>query len=234
MENPKYIIYNNNKYVMFPIKYKSKIVLPVLLDYDDYKQISKLNKNWRCNNNGFVVCSHTVNGITKDVYLHEIIVLLNNTNPQNKKIYHSNKIGLDNRKENLIFGNGNINTKKKKRTIVLPPNCGINADDIPTYVWYVAGNDKHGDKFIVKIDDVSYSTTTSKYVSINDKLDDARMFLKMLFIERNDLRLKYSMNGDLNGMGQELCNSYYNIINKIGYSHIKKPDQIHHTNDLLK
>lgn len=235
MENIKYMSYNNSRYVVFPVSYKNKLMLPVIIDYGDFKQIYKLNKKWRCNDNGFAVCSHTSNGVTRDVLMHELIMLLNNDNKIKKKIIHINRIGLDNRKENLMYENENINKniKKKKRTIILPKDSGIDPDNIPTYIWYMKPNETHGSRFIVKIDDIKFVTTSSRDVSLNDKLEEAKIFLKKLFEEREDLRESYSMNGDYNALGKELLNSYYDIVNKAGYDYIKKSIPEHNTFKLL-
>src|SRR5271166_4531925 len=108
MEDVRYISYNNQKYVVFSVMYKNKLKLPALLDYDDFIKINKLNKNWRCNENGFVVCSHTYNGVTQDVTLQKIVMLLHNgNNDQKNKILHINRIGLDNRTENLMYDTQN-------------------------------------------------------------------------------------------------------------------------------
>lgn len=237
MSDIKYISYSGTKYVVFPVTYKNKLKLPVLLDFDDFKSIHKLDKNWRCNDSGFVVCSHTSNGITRDVLMHEVIMLLNdnNKNKDKKKIIHINRIGLDNRKENLIYENENINKniKKKKRTIILPKEAGIDPDSIPTYIWYMKPNESHGSRFIVKIADVKFTTTSSRDVSLNDKLEEAKTFLKNLFEERVDLKDEYSMNGDFNIVGKELLGSYYDIVNKAGYDYIKKSIPEHNTFKLL-
>jgi hypothetical protein len=237
MENVKYISYNNTKYVVFSVNYKNNLKLPALLDYDSFRHIHKLNKKWRCNDNGFLVCSHTCNdGVNRDVLMHELIMLLNNDNKEKKKIIHIDRIGLDNRKENLIYENENINKniKKKKRTVILPKDSGINPDNIPTYIWYMKPNENHGSRFIVKISDIQFVTTSSRDVPLNDKLEEAKTFLKNLFDKREDLRNDYSMNGDYNALGKELLNSYYDIVNKAGYDYIKKSIPEHNTFKLLE
>lgn len=235
MEDVKYISYNSSKYVIFSVYYKNKLKLPGLLDFDDFKIIHKSDKKWRCNDNGFIVCSHTCDGITRDVLMHELVMLIHNKNNDKKKILHLNRIGLDNRKENLIYDDENINRniKKKKRTIILPKDSGINPDNIPTYIWYMKPDESHGSRFVVKIGDVKYTTTSAKDVSLNDKLEEAKMFLKNLFEERKDLKDEYSMNGDYNVLGKDLLHSYYNIVERSGYDHIKKYIPENNTTKLL-
>lgn len=237
MQDIKYISHNDSKYVIFSVYYKNKLKLPGLLDFDDFKVIHKGNKKWRINDNGFIVCSHTVNGVTRDVLMHELVMLLHNDNNNiKKKILHINRIGLDNRKKNLAYEDENINKniKKKKRTLELPKEDGIKIDDIPTYIWYMKPDDSHGPRFIVKIDDVQFTSTSARDVPLNDKLTEAKTFLKKLFEERQDLKEEYSMNGDYNGIGKELLNTYYDIVKKGGYTNIKKSIPQHNTNKLLR
>lgn len=230
MDDIKYLSHNNHKYVIFSVKYKNRTKLPGLLDYDDFLKISKLNKLWRCNDNGFIVCSHTDNGITKDVNMHEVVMLLHGKK-SNNKILHINRIGLDNRLENLMYDDKNKliqkNIKKKKRTVNLPPNCGIDIDDIPTYIWYMAPNESHGPRFVVKIGDVTWTSTSAKDVPLVDKLEDAKRHLKKIIESRDDLYREYSMNGDYNDEGKRLLNSYYTLVKYAGYKYVSKviPDQ---------
>ena len=224
MEDVKYVLYNGSKYAIFSVKYK-KLLLPGLLDHDDYLKIKKLNKNWRCNDNGFIVCSHTIDGVTKDVHMHEIVMLLHH-NKQKKKIIHINRIGLDNRSSNLMYDDvGKMvgkNVKKKERSTNLPKGCGIDPNDIPTYIWYVNQNGTSGARFVVKIGDVHWSTTSCKDVDLKTKLEYAKQYLRDLFSDRDDLCKEYSMNGDYNEEGKKLLNSYYDIVKYAGYDYIKK------------
>ena len=137
MDPYKRIKYNKNDYAVFTIRYRDD-ELPVLLDFDDFKLVHKMKKTWKCNNNGFVYYQQGGSYI----YMHEIIMkLANKESSQNKPIIHINRIGLDNRRDNLVydFANKDItkNNKKKKRTIDLPKKSGIKPDLIPTYIWYM-------------------------------------------------------------------------------------------------
>ena len=121
MNNYTKIAYKGKDYVIFELNYKNNNI-PGVLDLNDFNVIKKMNKNWRCNNNGFIFCSHTYNGNTKDVYLHELVMLLKNKEEglknKNKSIIHINRIGLDNRRENLIYdiSGKEINKNQKKKT----------------------------------------------------------------------------------------------------------------------
>lgn len=237
MENYKRIKYESDEIAVFPIKYRGD-TLPVILDYDDCKAINKMKKTWRCNGNGFIYCKNGSN----DVYLHEVVMAMKNKesgiNNEKVPIVHINRIGLDNRRENLVYDtvdkDVNKNIRKKKRTITLPKKCGIDPDTIPTYIWYMKPDSSHGERFVVNIGDVNWKTTSSNEVGLNCKLEEAKMFLRQLLRDRPDLHEEYSMNGDFNRDGKDLSKSYYKIVHSAGYDYIKKVIPKKNTFDLLK
>lgn len=233
--------YRNKYYAVIRINYK-ELDLPTVIDFEDLYKIKNLNKNWRCNKLGFISCIHTYNNETKEVFLHDIIMALKqkslNEKPQQKPILHINRIGLDNRKENLIYDttlkDENKNLKKKKRTIELPIESGIDINEIPTYVWYMKPNGLHGERFMIDIGDVQWKTTSSKKLSLRYKLEEAKMFLRNLKQHRPDLFSNYSMNGDFTSNGKELLDGYYTIVHRAGFKHIKRYIPKDNTDLLLK
>jgi hypothetical protein len=235
------IRYKNKYYGVICVKYKN-LDLPVIVNWGDLQVINNLNKDWRCNNLGFVSCSHTHNDSTKEVYLHEVIMALKNKSEgkrkQDKPIIHIDRIGLDNRRDNILYDtidkNTNKNFKKKKRTIVLPPNSGIKIDEVPTYVWYMKPDKTHGERFMVQIGDVNWKTTSSRKLSLRYKLEEAKLFLRQLKKSNPSLFEEYSMNGDYTKEGIEMNNSYYAIIKRAGYDHIKKYEPKGLTDQILK
>ena len=239
--NYRKVRYKNKYYAVVPIVYKSNL-LPSVLDWDDFRILKNIKKTWKCSRSGFVSCSHTYNDVTKDVYLHEIVMSIKRKNEGKSKIsrpiIHLNRIGLDNRKDNLIYDipnkDKNKNIKKKKRIIKLPKSSGINPDDIPTYVWYMKPDKTHGERFMIEIGDIKYKTTSSKKLSLQYKLEEAKLFLRQLKKERPELFMEYSMNGDYTKDGIELLNTFYEIIAKAGYDHIQKSFLKNKTTELLK
>lgn len=233
--------YKNNNYAVICIKYKD-MDLPTVIDYQDLRIIKKLKKNWRCNKNSFISCFHTYRNKSKEVFLHEIIMALkqNSINKTSKdiSIVHINRIGLDNRRCNLIYDTinkyTNKNSKKKKRTINLPKNAEINPDEIPTYVWYMKPDDTHGERFMVDIGDIKWKTTSRKKLSLRYKLEEAKMFLRQLKESDPELFEDYSMNGDYTKDGKRLINDYHNIVHKAGYTYIKKKPIKNKTDQFLK
>lgn len=221
--------HNNKLYGVMNISYKD-IDLPVIIDWCDLNVLKDLDKNWKSNKYGFISCSHTYDDNTKDIFLHEIIMALRVKDGEctkyKKPVVHINRIGLDNRRVNLIYDNVNKkikkNIKKKKRIVILPNKCGINPNDIPTYVWYMKPNGSHGDRFIVKIGNINWKTTSSKKVSLKYKLEEAKKYLRQLKTKRPELFENYCMNGEYTKQGKKLLSSFYNIVEKAGYDYIKR------------
>jgi predicted transcriptional regulator len=155
--------------------------------------------------------------------MHEIVMKHNNMNNiSNTPIIHINNIHFDNRIENLQFDIVNKehvkNTKKKNRIIDLSEH-GINASDIPTYVWYLKPDDTHGERFAIEIpNELSWRTTSSKKVSLKYKLEEAKKYLRNLKFNRPDIFELYSMNGDLTSKGTKLLKDYKRIIEMAGFS----------------
>ncbi len=235
------IRYKNNYYGVICVKYKN-LDLPVVLDWNDMQVIRNLNKTWKCNNMGFASCSHTHNDVTKEVYLHEVIMALKNKSQgirkRNKPIIHINRIGLDNRRENILYDtldkDSNKNAKKKRRTIELPKDAGIKIDEVPTYVWYMKPDKTHGDRFMIQIGDINWKTTSSTKLTLRYKLEEAKLYLRQLKKANPSLFEEYSMNGDYTKEGINLNNSYYAIIQRAGYDHIQKYEPQHMTDQILK
>lgn len=228
--------YDNKKYGIIKITYQSHEI-PTILNYNDYTQIKKMNVKWKCNNSGYVYCNYINNGVSKDIYLHELVMALNNKK-SNHSILHINKIGVDNRLENLMFDTPdkemNKNIKKKTRTIKLPKNCGVEPNQIPTYIWYMKADDSHGERFVVDIGNFKWKTTSSKDLSLKYKLEEAKLFMRELLRHNPKLIDEYSMNGDLTKEGKELLKTFYDIIHLAGFKHIKRIDSGNSTRKLLK
>jgi hypothetical protein len=235
------IKYKNSNYAVIKIKYKN-LDLPILLDWEHFPKIKNLNKTWRCNKQGFISTIHTYDGVDKEVFMHDIVMALKQKaegkKPQDKAIIHINRIGLDNRAENLMYDtpdkNNHKNMRKKSRIITLPESSGINVDEIPTYVWYMKPNGLHGERFFIDIGNVQWKTTSSKRLSLRYKLEEAKSYLRNLKQTRPDLFDDYSLNGDFTKAGKDLINDYYTIVHKAGYTHIKRYIPQDNTDKLLQ
>lgn len=221
------INYNGNNYAVCGLHYNGTKV-PIIMDYDIFTKIKKLDKNWHVNDKGIVIANHKIiqNGgeVSKEIYLHDIILKLSD-NDKSEPILHINKIGVDNRKCNLMYDNCDKhvtkNIKKKERTIQLPQDSGINSSELPSFVWYLKEDSSHGDRFVVDIGDTKWKSTSSKKVSLRYKLEETKKYLRHLKEVRKDLFENYSMNGDLNNEGKNLTNSFIKIAQKAGFKNLK-------------
>jgi len=230
---------DNNRYVVCRFPYKNTNV-PVILDYAIFEQIKKLGKSWHITDNGCIATIHKMihNGdeIATELYLHDIIMKMNHMDKPNA-ILHINKLGIDNRIENLIYDTNdkNItkNIKKKKRVVELPYDSHIDPDCLPSYVWYNKEESTHGDRFVVDIGHIAWKSTSSKKLSLRYKLEETKKYLRNLKTTQPQIFLDHSMNGDLNLTGKKLLESFYEIANKANYTHLTKINNIENTDEYL-
>lgn len=222
----KKIKLNDKEYTISKLAYRGQEV-PILLDSNIYDQIVELNKDWSISNNGFVYTTHNMikdnSKISKDVYLHEVVMQLGG-NASDRSILHINRLGIDNRQENLMYDTINKditkNLKKKARTITLPKSTGIKSNNIPSYVWYLRECDTHGERFGTDIGGIHWKSKSSKGLSLKYKLEETKKYLRHM---KNKLGSKfndYSMNGDLNNNGKLLLSSFLNIAMEGGFKNI--------------
>lgn len=218
---------NDNDYAVCELKYGSKVA-PVVLDWEIFNKIKKLDRNWTINDKGFVVTHLKTkeNGkdIIREISIHDIVMKVideHYDDRNNKIILHINKLGVDNRAQNLMYDTAGKdikkNIKKKARTITLPTETGIKPEDIPSYVWYLKEDSSHGDRFMIDIGDVNWKSTGSKKMSLRYKLEETKKYMRYLKDMRGDLFEDYSMNGDLNDEGKTLTKSFVKISQSAGF-----------------
>lgn len=219
--------HKNGNYVVCELSYKSKKA-PVILDSNVFEKIKKLDRNWTINEKGFVITifkmTHEGKNISKEITMHDVVMKILDPDYDDrnvKTILHINKLGVDNRKENLMYDTNDKditkNIKKKERTINFPKETGIIPDEIPSYVWYLKEDSTHGDRFMLDVGDINWKSTASKKVSLRYKLEETKKYMRYLKDTRPDLFEDYSMNGDLNNDGKELIKSFIKISQKAGF-----------------
>lgn len=206
--------YHNNRYTVVGINHLDKQI-PIVLDRHIYKIIKKLNKKWYINDKNHIYFIHNKKNEEYHLYLHDLVMRAEGIY-QNEPIIHINNIHFDNRLVNLQYDipdkNYSKNSRKKQRTISLK-KYDIDADTLPTYIWYVKPDKTHGDRFMIDIpENITWKTTSSKKVSLLYKLEEAKKYLRHMQIKRPDIFNNYSMNGDLTKQGHILYREYHNII----------------------
>jgi hypothetical protein len=206
--------YNGKDYIVGFIQI-SYTVQPFVIDVEDYEMISS-RPSWHKTANEYVSNNVCIDGKQKVLYMHNLVMnkLTFDGKGQKETVDHINRIGFDNRKENLRIINQseqNINQHKKSRRIELPHDCGIDAESIPRHIWYMKANGAHGDRFVIefKSEKVEWKTTSSKTVSISEKLNQATEKLKELYSVYPHLD---PFNPVIVGNRDSLIKSYNNIV----------------------
>jgi hypothetical protein len=181
----KEITYNDKDYVVGKVKVKESYSF-FIIDKEDYSKIK--NYSWHYTSNSYISHNVNVEGQIKALYLHNMVLdrLVFPGKGSKESVDHINRIGLDNRKENLRIitqSEQNMNQSKKKRNVILPEDSGLTADDIPTHIWYIKPNGSHGDRFAIefKTENIIWKTTASKNISLKDKLHRAKEKLIELY-----------------------------------------------------
>lgn len=183
------IIIDDVEYVTGIIIHNSK-PLTFIIDKEDEERIK--SRHWYAITSGKYVGVHiTIEGSNKILYLHNFIMNRFDFPGKGAKktVDHINRNGLDNRKVNLrVISQSlqNVNQKKKKRTAVLPE--GIS--ELPKHIWYVKPNGNHGDRFCIelKTEGVTWKSTSSKKISIEDKLKQTMDKLEELYGQHPHLK----------------------------------------------
>ena len=211
-----HIEYNDKKYVIGIVKHNDtnhKFVI----DEDDFVKIKDLS--WHYTSYGYISHSVIVDNKKKNLYLHNVIMdnIVFPGKGARQTIDHINRIGLDNRKDNLRWTSQteqNLNQKKKERHISLPDELKIDVQDIPKHIWYIKPNGAHGDRFAIefKTEKIIWKTTSSKKISLEDKLQMAKEKLKEFYKQYPYLDPN---NVDINNKMTELIKSYENIISNV-------------------
>lgn len=181
------VSYNSMDYIVGTIQFKGDDI-QFVIDKDDFDKIK--DKIWHFMSGNYISSGIIHDNKKKELYLHNVI--MNREGFPGKGITesvdHINRNGLDNRKENLRIisqTQQNLNQYKKKRSVILPTGCPINADDIPKHIWYVRANGLHGDRFAIefKTEGLVWKSTSSKNISIQEKLKQAKEKLQEYYLQ---------------------------------------------------
>jgi hypothetical protein len=156
---------------------------------DKEARLSVEKYNWHLQTEKYIGAQVKIDGNTKVLYLHNLIMRREKIFPgkgAKETIDHINRIGFDNRKENLRIltqSEQNINQIKRERSITLPEGCEINPEDIPRHIWYIKAQGAHGDRFAIefKSEGLCWKTTSSKKISLKNKLLEAKEKLQEFY-----------------------------------------------------
>jgi hypothetical protein len=211
----KSIVYNNKQYCIGVIT-SSKGVIQFLIDGDDSEKVKE--RSWHISSAGYVVSYYPTDDGIKQLLLHNFVMnrLTFPGKGATETVDHINRNPLDNRKANLRIisqTEQNINQHKKPRNIVkLPEDSGINPDDIPRHIWYMKANGGHGDRFAIefKTEHLVWKTSSSKKLTLQQKLNQAKEKLQELYIQYPHLN---QSENNIVKQAEELTTSFNEIIN---------------------
>lgn len=157
-----------------------------VFDEEDFPKVYE-HTWYKCSVN-YISSSVRIDGKGKQLFLHNLVMNrpLYLGKGQTESVDHINRIGFDNRKENLRVVSQteqNFNQKSRKRTATLPADCGLTMEDIPRHIWYIKANGAHGDRFVIefKSEGITWKTTSSKAVTLRDKLTAAKAKLQEFY-----------------------------------------------------
>ena len=201
-------------YVIGSLLYKGMCV-DFVIDLTDLSGVQ--GYKWHYASNSYIATSVLVDvdvsGTTvqkkRELYLHNLLM---KPRPQ-EAVQHISKNGLDNRRENLrLVDAGTLNNQtKKRRNVELPSMCGIRPEEIPKHIWYVQANGYHRDRFAIefKTEGILWKSTSSKEVSLKEKLESAKKHLEILYAEYPQLDPKRE-----EAVAKLLEESFQNILNQ--------------------
>jgi hypothetical protein len=189
----KQVTYKEKPYVVGTVMHKSS-PLKFIIDEDDWEKVK--SRNWYAVTNGQYIGTHvTINGSKKLLMLHNAVMnkLTFDGKGSKETVDHINRIGLDNRKENLRIVTQSqqiLNQCQKQRRCTLPEDCGLTPEDIPKHIWYIKANGLHGDRFGIdlKTENIKWKTSSSKLLPLSEKLKQAKEKLEELYFTYPYLR----------------------------------------------
>lgn len=182
----RHITYNEKEYTVGTLRFNGNDI-NFVIDKEDFPLIE--NRSWHYASGKYISNGVIHDNKRKELYIHNLVMnrLEHPGKGVTETVDHINNNGLDNRKENLRIVSQteqNLYQGKKKRSIVLPEGFPINADDIPRHIWYVRANGLHGDRFAIefKTEGIIWKSTSSKALTIQEKLNQAKQKLAELYI----------------------------------------------------
>jgi len=182
----RHVAYSGKEYTVATITFNENDI-HFVVDKEDFPLLEE--RAWHFASGNYISSGVIHDDKKKELYLHNLI--MNRLDHPGKgatdTVDHINRKGLDNRKENLRIlsqSEQNLHQAKKKRSVVLPQGFPIDADEIPRHIWYVRANGLHGDRFAIefKSEGIVWKTTSSKKISVEQKLNQAKEKLQELYI----------------------------------------------------
>lgn len=219
----KIVTYNNKKYFVGKI---TKIGTDHLFVTNCEFKDNIIYNQWLLGSTGYVCVYVYIDGTRHTMQLHNYVMGKYTFDGQGQPyVYdHNNHIPTDNRKENLRLYSVTENVSnqtKRKRTLDLPENCGIKAEEIPTGVWFAKErtikNKKHGAHFTIEIKEnskeiVGWRSASTVELSLKFKLEQTKKYLRLLKESKPKIFQKHNIECELNDDAVKLAKEYNEII----------------------
>jgi hypothetical protein len=210
----KTVLFKDISYLVGKIQFNDDFIYCVV----DADVPGILDHNWHVVSRTYIGCNIIHEGKRKSLYIHNYVMnrVEFNGKGQQESIDHINGNGFDNRRTNLRLVSQslqNINTCRRKRTTNKLPT-EIDPKDIPRNIWYIPPTKTHGARFCVEfkgiptVGDIVRKTTSSKTVSILDKLNEAKQ-IRQTILESYPILIEHSRESDIH---MEMKNEYNEIV----------------------
>jgi hypothetical protein len=223
--NHKEVEYKDKKYIVGYCIFNEKE--DILFVFDNNNKEKVINRKWHIVSDDYISSTiiDEIDNKTKQLYLHNFVMdkLTFNGKGQTQSIDHINRIGRDNRIENLrelSQTQQNYNQSKRERIVELPPGCGIKPNDIPTNIFYRKSDGIHGDRFLIDIklpaERIRDQSTSSKNIDLKTKLEEAKLKLKKIRVKHPEI-IEIDEMVDNFKQRNELIKSFNIILMKSGF-----------------
>jgi hypothetical protein len=205
---------HDNKEYVVGILVSNGEAVPFVFDADDKDKV--YGRSWHVSSNNYIASAEIHDGNRKQLFLHNLVSNRLDFPGKGAKetVDHINRIGFDNRKENLRIvtqSQQNMNQTTRTRNITLPEGCEIVPEDIPRHIWYIKANGAHGNRFAIefKTEGLCWKTISSRKISLKEKLQQAKEKLQDLYTQYPHLN---PFNTDKLELEESLKVSYNRII----------------------
>lgn len=160
---------------------------PVVFDKEDTEKVTA--QHWHITAGRYASTSVVIVDKKKELAMHNLVLdrFEFNGRGATETVDHISRNSFDNRKANLRIVTASEQTmnhgKISRKRVVLPDDCDIDPDSIPTHIWYVKPNGLHGDRFAIefKTEGLVWRSTSSKKVSLKEKFEEAKLKLLELY-----------------------------------------------------
>ena len=219
--------YKKKKYVVCFVNHGDGLV-PFVIDADDKERVLAI-KTWYCHQNKnrckYIIYPEMIDGKDKRIYLHNFV--MNFIPDKENSVDHINRIGLDNRKDNLRMAtvteqNNNMKKTNRKKSLEEMKKHGIDIARVPRFITLVKESEHKGDYFAIQINHKSlYESSSLADLSLRFKFEQTKRIMRSLMESEPELFEGIKLNWNLSEEGLKLRKRYNKILKYTGVKNIK-------------